>query len=664
MTVSTEVNQAAYTGNGVTTVFPYTFRILNASNLTVTRIDLQEVETVLTLGTDYTVTGAGSYNGGAVTLPQPLLNGYSLVIERDLAIVQETDLRNQGTFFAEVHEDAFDYLTMIIQQVASWIGLALRRPTIKSKFYDAKQYRIANLADPINSQDAVNNQTLLKSLADLSTDGSGQFVLQMLANQAPGLGASLVNTTYNQTVENLLTSIKRSDGFYFSTFTGAKTYNIPSDYPNMQAAVDDLHIQTTTHGYHIILNLEAGYQEKYGLKVQHGDFSRFYIKSATGTVQVADDFIGVVGPDGGSTITSGTVIMAYHAKGPVLGCIFDGRQIARTLYFALGGSHGWADRLQSSSEETPNPVKISGGTNFRHATFEAQEGSVIVCENVVATGCLLNSIYCERNSIIHAEFSDASGSVQAGVMATRSSRVNADSMNVSGCKFGMWASRGATISAADANADTCTVYGFYADMAATINAHNTSALNAGTGIPADTTNLVNPGASYHAYRGSKINATTGKASGSLYAVSAVIDSDVSAFGLVANQTKTVGVTARYSSRVSVDNCTITGTIGRGILAADASTISANTGNIQGGTTVVGASTGGDVVVSLGQVKGGVTGCYAETGGKITATGATVTGNSTVDLRINTGSMITANGATYGTANTATNAVTTLGIIFN
>lgn len=160
MTVSTEVNQAAYTGNGVTTVFPYTFRILNSSNLTVTRVDLLGVEAVLTLGTDYIVTGAGSYNGGAVTLSQALPSGYSLVIVRDLAIVQETDLRNQGTFFAEVHEDAFDYLTMIIQQVAGWFGLALRRPTIKSNFYNALQYRISNLADPVNDQDAVNTRSM------------------------------------------------------------------------------------------------------------------------------------------------------------------------------------------------------------------------------------------------------------------------------------------------------------------------------------------------------------------------------------------------------------------------------------------------------------------------------------------------------------------------
>ena len=176
MTVSTEVNQAAYTGNGVTTVFPYTFRILNSNNLTVTRIDLLEVETVLTLGTDYTVSGAGSYNGGSVVLTQALPSGYSLVIERDLAAVQETDLRNQGTFFAEVHEDVFDYLTMLVQQVTSWLGLALRRPTVKSKFYDSKQYRIANLADPANAQDAVNNRSMRN------------YVDQMIAGVVGGFG--------------------------------------------------------------------------------------------------------------------------------------------------------------------------------------------------------------------------------------------------------------------------------------------------------------------------------------------------------------------------------------------------------------------------------------------------------------------------------------------
>ena len=525
------------------------------------------------------------------------------------------------------------------------------------KFVTVQNYSMA-IYDAYNAQ-----QFYFEDVAKYDPD-------QLRAELLSTSGASIIRTSSGKTVQEEIddqkaayATIKTPEGFYKETFSDAVTFNIPSDYPNLQAAVDSLFNQSIIQGKKIILNIESGYKEKFGIKVQNGDFSKFYIQSVDPVVEVSDDFIGVVGPDGGTTITSGTVIMAYHARGPVLGCIFDGKQIARTLYFALGGSFGWSDRLPSSTEETPNPIKISGGKNFRHATFQAQEGSTIICENVVATGCLLNSIYCERNSTIHAEFTDASGSTQAGVMATRGSRVNADTMNVSGCKFGMWASRGAVISAADSNADNCSVYGFYADMAATINAHNSSALNAGVNIPSDTTGLVNPGASYHAYRGSRINASTGKATGSLYGVSAVIDSDVSAFGVVANQTKTIGITARYSSRISADNCVITGNIGRGILAADGASISANSGNIQGGTTVVGASTGGDVVVSLGQVKGGATGCYAETGGKITANGATITGNSIFDIRINTGSSVTANGATYTTANTPVNALTSLGVIF-
>ncbi len=71
MTVSTEVDHNDYTGNGVTTSFPYTFRIFKKSDLTVQLADLNENITVLTLDTDYTVTGAGTYSGGNVVLMSP-----------------------------------------------------------------------------------------------------------------------------------------------------------------------------------------------------------------------------------------------------------------------------------------------------------------------------------------------------------------------------------------------------------------------------------------------------------------------------------------------------------------------------------------------------------------------------------------------------------------
>ncbi|EFC7330730.1 TPA: phage tail protein, partial [Escherichia coli] len=66
----------------------------------------------------------------------------------------ETDLRNQGKFFAEVHEDAFDKLTMLIQQVRSWFSLALRKPSFVANYYDALNNYIRNLRDPSTPQDA------------------------------------------------------------------------------------------------------------------------------------------------------------------------------------------------------------------------------------------------------------------------------------------------------------------------------------------------------------------------------------------------------------------------------------------------------------------------------------------------------------------------------
>lgn len=158
MTVSTVVDHNDYVGNGVTTSFPYTFRIFEKSDLVVTVVDLNENLTVLALDTDYTVTNAGGFNGGNVVLTAALASGWKISIARELEPTQETDLRNQGKFFAEVHEDAFDKLTMLIQQAYSIFRLSLRKPSSIANWYDALNNYIRNVRDPVQPQDAATKK--------------------------------------------------------------------------------------------------------------------------------------------------------------------------------------------------------------------------------------------------------------------------------------------------------------------------------------------------------------------------------------------------------------------------------------------------------------------------------------------------------------------------
>lgn len=179
MTVSTVVNNEQYTGNGVTTVFPYRFRILKSSHMVVTTSDNNGFLRTLALDTDYKITGVGLVSGGTVVLFSALPENWQISLERDLPAVQETDLRNQGRFFAETHEDAFDYLTMLVQKSLSSFSLALRKPSFIARYYDAQANRISNLEDPAEAQDAVNNRSL-RNYVDAAiagvTGGFGWFI--------------------------------------------------------------------------------------------------------------------------------------------------------------------------------------------------------------------------------------------------------------------------------------------------------------------------------------------------------------------------------------------------------------------------------------------------------------------------------------------------------
>lgn len=128
MTVPTLTDRNIYDGTGSTTVFPYTFQILQDSDMAVSLIDADGVETVLALSTDYTVSGAGSESGGNVTFVVAPEDGVTVLLLRLLPYTQPTDYKNQGSFYPRTHERSFDRATMQIQQVKAGVDRSMRLP--------------------------------------------------------------------------------------------------------------------------------------------------------------------------------------------------------------------------------------------------------------------------------------------------------------------------------------------------------------------------------------------------------------------------------------------------------------------------------------------------------------------------------------------------------
>lgn len=153
MTVNTVNSTAEFVTNGVSTVFPFFFKFLEDSDLVVTYVDPLGAVTTLSLGTHYSVNGAGNDKGGSIVTTSALAGPGQLVVSREMEAFQQTSLRNQGKFLAETHEDVFDKLTMLIQQGLSTFKRALVRPFGRD-YYDAENRRITNVSDPVGQQDA------------------------------------------------------------------------------------------------------------------------------------------------------------------------------------------------------------------------------------------------------------------------------------------------------------------------------------------------------------------------------------------------------------------------------------------------------------------------------------------------------------------------------
>lgn len=145
MAVTNQQIQYEYIADGITTVFPFSCRVISIEDLFVT-IDGIQVS-------NYFVNGLNSDDGGNIVFDAPPGVNTRILILREIKLERETEYQTNGDFLAKTVNKDFDRIWMVLQSVTGWFKRCLKY-TLGGEHYEAEERRIVNLQDPAAPQDA------------------------------------------------------------------------------------------------------------------------------------------------------------------------------------------------------------------------------------------------------------------------------------------------------------------------------------------------------------------------------------------------------------------------------------------------------------------------------------------------------------------------------
>ena len=238
MSVQNQTVKNVYAGNGFSTVFPYTFALLESDGDHV-HVYITDENGISTETDNFTI----DTTTRAITYPKvgdPLPIGQKIVIRRELPIEQELNLENLGPYFAEDVEGAMDRTVMEIQQLAEGLRRAVKvdvsedypaEDTI-SEIKNIKAYKDAAessaSAAAVSAESAANSATSAgnsASAASVSASGAaatlreGESLLastaeyaRQVAQEAAGIHEAAIPPWNPQTVYSYPTVVAYTDG--------------------------------------------------------------------------------------------------------------------------------------------------------------------------------------------------------------------------------------------------------------------------------------------------------------------------------------------------------------------------------------------------------------------------------------------------------------------
>ena len=234
MTVSSTVREAQSACNGVTTVFSCPFQY-QPGGLVVSLIDnLTLAATVLSLSTDYFVTGDGAAGTAQVVTAIAYPTGKSLLRRRETPLTQERSYSENDGFPAKEHEGALDQLTMIVQELTERVALALTGdPELRGDLASIAGGTLVKLSDGSTVQ-----AKIAAIIAALNGVGGNADLLR--GDLAAVGGAEMIGTAAGQTVQARLNAL--------ATMFGTGTPTLLVDFLTRLNALDPTYVDLVLGG--------------------------------------------------------------------------------------------------------------------------------------------------------------------------------------------------------------------------------------------------------------------------------------------------------------------------------------------------------------------------------------------------------------------------------
>jgi hypothetical protein len=251
MTISSTTTVNQYTGNNSTTAFAYAFKIYADADLKVILTSTAGVETVQTLSTHYTVSGAGDAGGGNVTFTSGNTPGTGVLVTilRNTAITQSTDYVANDAFPAALHEDALDRLTVISQHQQDRIDRSIKAPDSEAAGYNmtlpAKASRLGKVLgfnSSTGNPEAVDNGALSNAEVRAAVEAASDSNVFTDADHSKldGIAASANNYSHPNHTGDVTSSADGATTIAADAVTGAKIADDAVDSEHIASGAIDL----------------------------------------------------------------------------------------------------------------------------------------------------------------------------------------------------------------------------------------------------------------------------------------------------------------------------------------------------------------------------------------------------------------------------------------